>query len=207
MFSYLIAGITFAFAAAVQPGPLQTYIISQTMKKGWRATLPAAFAPVLSDIPILALVLFLLSAMPDTFIIILRLAGGLFLLYLAYSAFKTWRQFDADKTAADESGRQTLFKAVFVNLLNPAPYLGWSLIMGPIFLKGWNIAPSNGIALIAGFYVTMVLTLIGLIMLFGFARRLGPQVSKIMIGLSALLLLAFGLYQLWVGVNSLFSLF
>jgi len=99
--SYLIFGITYAFAAAVQPGPLLTYIISQTLKKGWRSTLPAAFAwrstlpaafaPVISDIPILILILFLLSTMPDSFIFILRIGGGLFLLYLGFRAFKSWQ--------------------------------------------------------------------------------------------------------------------
>ena len=58
MLKYLILGISFAFAAAVQPGPLQTYIISQTLKNGWRSTLPASFAPLLSDGPILILVVF-----------------------------------------------------------------------------------------------------------------------------------------------------
>ena len=201
MLSYLIFGITYAFAAAVQPGPLLTYIISQTLKKGWRSTLPAAFAPVISDIPILILILFLLSTMPDSFIFILRIGGGLFLLYLGFRAFKSWQEFDADQTILNESGQQTLFNAVFVNLLNPAPYLGWSLILGPIFIEGWKLAPINGIAMVIGFYVTMILTLAGIIILFGFARKMGPKVSKILIGLSSIVLFAFGIYQLWLGIN------
>lgn len=200
MLSYLLFGISYAFAAAVQPGPLQTYIISQTLKKGWRQTLPAAFAPVISDIPILILVLFLLSSMPDNFIVILRIGGGLFLLYLGFRAYKSWQEFDADEKISNESSQQTLFNAVFVNLLNPAPYLGWSLIMGPLFLRGWRIAPINGIALIAGFYIMMILTLAGIIILFGFARKMGPKVSKVLLGLSAIVLFAFGVYQLWQGI-------
>jgi threonine/homoserine/homoserine lactone efflux protein len=199
MISYLIFGITFAFAAAVQPGPLQTYIISQTLKKGWRSTLPAAFAPVISDIPILLLVLFLLSTVPDNFIIVLRIGGGIFLLYLGTKAFISWKKYDANESTSNKSGQQTLIKAVVVNLLNPAPYLGWSLIMGPIFLKGWKIAPINGIALIFGFYITMIITLAGIIILFAFAQKLGPKVSKILLGVSALVLFAFGIYQLWLG--------
>lgn len=200
MLSYLILGITFAFASAVQPGPLQTYIISQTLKKGWRSTLPTAFAPLLSDGPILILVLYLLSTVPDNFIVFLRIAGGIFLLYLAFRAFKSWKEFDANETISNESSQQTLFKAVFINLLNPAPYLGWSLIMGPLFLEGWRIEPAYGIALIIGFYTTMIITLSGIIILFGFARKLGPQVSKILLGISAIVLFAFGVYQLWLGI-------
>jgi len=198
--SYLIFGVTYAFAAAVQPGPLQTYLISQTLKRGWRSTLPAAFAPVISDGPILLLVLFLLSTVPENFVFILRILGGLFLLYLALNAYKSWKEFDPDKSISNDSNQKTLFSAVVVNLLNPAPYLGWSLIMGPIFLEGWEIAPINGISLIIGFYLTLIITLVGIIILFAFASKLGPKVSKILIGISSLALLAFGVYQLWVGI-------
>jgi len=201
MLSYLIFGITYAFAAAVQPGPFQTFIISQTLKKGWRSTLPAAFAPVVSDGPILLLVLFLLSTVPDNFIVILRIGGGLFLLYLGINAFNSWKKYDIEKSIPNDSNHKTLLSAIVVNLLNPAPYLGWSLIMGPLFLEGWRLAPVNGIALIIGFYITMITTLVGIIILFAFARKLGPNVNKILLGLSSLALFAFGIYQLWLGIN------
>ncbi len=72
--------------------------------------------------------------------------------------------------------------------------------MGPLFLEGWRIEPSYGIALIIGFYLTMILTLAGIIILFGFARKLGPKVSKILLGISAIILFVFGIYQLWLGI-------
>lgn len=201
MITYLILGITFAFAAGVQPGPLQTYVISQTIKKGWRSTLPASVSPVISDGPILILVLSLLSTVPDNFIIFLRIAGGLFLLYLAVNAFISWRRYDANKEIDSESTQKTLMSAVVVNILNPNPYLGWSLVMGPIFLKAWNETPGNGVILLIAFYFTLVTTLAGTIILFGFARKLGPKVSKILLGISALALFAFGIYQLWIGIG------
>ena len=204
MFSYLIFGITYAFAAAVQPGPLQTYIISQTLKKGWKSTLPAAFAPVISDIPILIIVLFLLRTMPDSFVYILRIGGGIFLLYLGYRAFKSWKEFDPDQAVSNESGPQAFLNAVFVNLLNPAPYIGWSLIMGPRFLEGWKQAPINAIALITGFYLTLILTLAGIIILFGVARKMGPKVSKVLLGFSSIVLFVFGIYQLLAGMDYYF---
>jgi threonine/homoserine/homoserine lactone efflux protein len=80
VFLYFIQGVTFGFAAAVQPGPFQTYLISQTVSHGWRRTLPAVFAPLLSDGPIIALVLLVLSHVPDGAIQFLRLAGGAFVV-------------------------------------------------------------------------------------------------------------------------------
>ncbi len=201
MLSYLIIGTTYAIAAAVQPGPLQTYIISQTLKKGWRSTLPSVFAPVISDIPIIFLMLFLLSTVPENFIFSLRIGGGIFLLYLGMNAFNSWKKYDADKAVSKDSKHQTLIKAVVVNLLNPAPYIGWSLIMGPIFLEGWKKAQINGIALILSFYLTMTATLAGIILVFAFARKFGPKVSKTLLGFSAIVLFAFGIYQLWLGIT------
>jgi hypothetical protein len=83
MLTYLILGMTFAFAAAVQPGPLQTYLISQTLSHGWRRTLPAAFSPLISDGPVILVTLLVLSRMPVWMAQSLRLAGGVFVLYLA----------------------------------------------------------------------------------------------------------------------------
>jgi len=203
MLSYLILGISYAFAAGVQPGPLQTYFISQTLKNGWKKTLPAALAPVISDIPIVILILLVLRSVPENFIFLLRMAGGLFLIYLAYNALITWWKYNPKQKISVSSGKQTLSGAIIVNLLNPNPYLGWSLIMGPLFLEGWNINPMYGIALVAGFYVTIVITMAGTIILFAFTRKLGPQVIKTLLGISAFVLLLFGIYQLWLGAEYL----
>jgi threonine/homoserine/homoserine lactone efflux protein len=203
MLHYLILGITFAFAAAVQPGPLQTYLISQSLSKGHRHTLPAAFSPLISDGPIIVLVLLVLSALPRLLVNVLQLAGGFFLLYLAISAWKTWRDYDAKKAVQVQSGQQTLLKAAMVNLLNPNPYLGWSLVMGPLLLKGWQETPVNGITLLVGFYATLVVCLVGTIMIFSTARNLGPRVSRVLIGISAIALAFFGFYELWSGIAAL----
>jgi len=199
---YLILGMTYAFAAAVQPGPFQTYLISQTLTNGWRRTIPAAFAPLLSDGPIIALVLLVLIRMPGWLVQVLQCAGGVFLLYLAVGAFKTWRDFDTHKTIQIDSTRQTVLKAAMVNLLNPAPYIGWSLIMGPLLLKGWRETPANGIALLVGFYTTMILVTLGVMLVFAAARNLGPRLSRTLVGLSVIALTCFGSYQLWLGTGA-----
>jgi threonine/homoserine/homoserine lactone efflux protein len=201
MFTYLLFGITYALAAAIQPGPFQAFIISKTLENGWRRTLPVAFAPVISDGPIIVLVLLILNNVPPQLLRFLQIGGGLLLLYLAYSSFKSFLNFDKPKKPEDTKTYNTLFKAVLVNILNPSPYIGWSLIMGPLFIKGYREAAINGIALIAGFYVTIVLSQAGIILLFGLARNLGPKVTRITLGIAAVGLAAFGVYLLWQGVG------
>ncbi len=202
MSSYLVFGITYGFIAAVQPGPLQTYIISKTLNNGWKSTLPASVAPIISDIPIFILVIFLLNTLPTNFILILKICGGIFFLFLGYKTYLSWKNFVFKETNNESSRRETLLSAVSVNLLNPNPYLGWSLIMGPLFLEGWNAAPINSILLVVGFYTTMAIFLVITILLFAYARKFGPKVSKILLGLSSIALFAFGFYQLWMGLNA-----
>jgi threonine/homoserine/homoserine lactone efflux protein len=201
MTGYFILGMTYAFAAAVQPGPLQAYLISQTLTIGLRRALPAAFAPLISDGPIILLVLIFLIQMPGWFVRLLQYAGGVFLLILAYGALKTWRNFNSFNPTSVRSGQQTLIKAVMVNLLNPAPYLGWSLVMGPLLLKGWRETPMNGISLLMGFYLTLIIVTLGIMLIFTAARPLGSRVNRALIGLSAIALTLFGLYEIYQGIR------
>ena len=200
MIVYAIQGIAYGFAAAVQPGPFQTYIISQTLKSGWRPTLAAAFAPLVSDGPIILLVLLVLSQVPVWFQRALYTVGGIFIIYLAYNAFKGWRNFEWAGGASEQSTGQSLFRAATMNVLSPGPYIFWSLVTGPILIAGWRESPANGLGLLAGFYLTMSATLVGIIAVFATARHLGPRVNRAMLGISALALLGFGIYQLWRGI-------
>ena len=202
MWLYIIQGIGYGFAAGVQPGPLQTYIISQTLLKGWRRVLPAALAPLISDGPIIATCLIVLSQVPLWLQRFLYIAGGLFVLFLAYGAYQTWKNFD-QKIPSTELGKQkSILKAAFVNILNPSPYIFWTVVTGPILLAGWRKSPVYGLGFMVGFYVTMILSLITIILLFSTARQFGPKINRILLGVSALALLGFGLYQLWLGISS-----
>lgn len=203
MLAYLILGATYAFAAAVQPGPYQTYLVSQALSHGWRRTLPAALAPLLSDVPIILLVVFALSRLPLGLERALRCAGGVFLLYLAWRAFRTWREYRLAAEDASATGRRSLFTAAGVNLLNPNPWLGWSLVMGPLLLRAWRGAPASGITLLVAFYGTMVAASVGIILLFSGARGLGPRVARGLVGVSAAGLACFGCWQLWSGAKGL----
>ena len=202
---YLILGLTFGFAAAVQPGPLQTFLISRTLQQGWRHTLPAACAPLVSDIPVVILVLLILSSLPVWMEQVLHLAGGFFVLYLAWGAFRSFKNYAFNQEAILQSARQNFFKAVIVNLLNPNPYISWSLVLGPLVMKGWRESHCNGIGMVAGFYVSMILTTAGIILLFGAIRKSGPKVSRILLGISAVALAGFGIYQLWLGATALWA--
>jgi threonine efflux protein len=200
MFADVMPGVVYGFAAAVTPGPLSTFLISQAVTSGWKRTLPATFSPLLSDGPVALLILAVLTQVPSTLVRYLRLFGGLFILYLAFEAWKSWREFRAQDGPGSQARRNNLFKAAVVNWLNPNVYISWSIIVGPMFLQGWQKGPATGVGLVLGFYLTLIATMIGMVLAFASARALGPKIRKSLIGVSSIALAALGIYQLWMGL-------
>ena len=200
MWLYLLQGIGYGLAAASQPGPFQTYLISQTLTRGWKRTLPAALAPLVSDGPIILICVLVLSQVPVWMQRILYIAGGLFILYLAYGTYNSWKNFDSRLPSVETGTKQSILKAALMNALSPGPYIFWTLVTGPILLKGWRETPVNGIGFLIGFYVTLVSSLAALILIFGTAAKLGPKFNRMLLGISAIALTCFGLYQLWLGI-------
>lgn len=200
MWVYLLQGIGFGFAAASQIGPFQTFLISQALTRGWKRALPGAFAPFLSDGPIVLLSVLVLSQLPDWAQRVMYILGGLFVLYLAYGSYKSWRNFDETLAHPELSGQQTIFKAAMTNLLSPGAYLFWMFVTGPILVQGWRETPINGLGLALGFYASFILCLIAMIIVFGAASKLGPKLNRALLGVSSIVLFGFGLFQLWKGV-------
>lgn len=203
MTPYLLFGTTYAFAAAAQPGPFQAYLVAQALTIGWRRTLPAIFAPLVSDAPIALIVLVVLSRLPLALQHGLRIAGGAFLVYLAVRAVRTWKSFGAAKDTTAQSATRTLADAAVVNFLNPNAWIGWSLVLGPMFLQGWRESAAHGLAVLVSFYLVLVVATAAIVFTLAAARGLGPRVARALVGVSAIALAAFGVYQLWSGARAL----
>ena len=226
MLAFVLQGIGYGLTAASQPGPFQTYIISQTLARGWRRALPIALSPMISDGPIIVLALLVLTRVPEWLQRLLYAASGLFIFYLAYGLFTAWRRdvqgqtppaqttaVPPDSAVGAASGAQSkndarakshrlkeqhgLLSGALMNALSPGPYIYWTLVTGPILAAGWRETPAYGIGFLAGFYAAMVGTLGAIILLFGTARRIGPRFTRALTALSAIALLGFGLHQLW----------
>jgi len=198
MFESILIGCGFAFAAAVQPGPLQAFLLSSVSQNGWKRTLPASFSPLLSDGPIALFVLLLLNQISTAMYGILQVTGGFLLLYFAWTSYRQWKRYSV--IVPDNHGLmpRTIIQAAMVNILNPNPYLGWSLVLGPAFLASWQKSPIHAFILIIAFYATMVVVLACIIFLFGTTRFLSPAGRRILILVSAIILAAMGTYQLSV---------
>ena len=201
LMSFILKAAAVGFSAGVTPGPLQAAFLSFSIKGGWKKALPAAFAPLVSDGPVIILVLLVLNNLPDGFLTALQLGGSVFLLYLAWDAFRSYHHYQPIESAQAMNGWQTLLKATLMNLLAPGPWLFWSLINGPILLEAWAIAPAWGIAYAASFYGVFILVNIGLIVIFSTMRQLGERFRKGLLLASAVILAGFAIYQFVQGLG------
>ena len=111
MIKNIAIGGSLAFAAAVQPGPFQAYLLSRVAAIGWRRTLPAAFAPLITDGPIAGLALLVLGNLSPEAQSALRLAGGVFLLYLAWGSLRQWLQKNTPGPERVDRAPKTILEA------------------------------------------------------------------------------------------------
>jgi threonine/homoserine/homoserine lactone efflux protein len=201
MLEHIIIGGGFAFAAAAQPGPLQAFLLSRVVADGWRRTLPAAFAPLISDGPIAVLILTLLHNVAPGFESVLKGMGGVVFLYFAVKTFFEWRRMRLGTPSTAHSSPRTLSQAVIVNLLNPGPYLGWSLILGPLALEAWAESPVSAVALVVSFYSVMLFSLGLFIVLAGTTRFLSSRGRQGLVLASSFALAGIAIYSLWSSLS------
>ncbi len=200
MLQLLLQGLTLGLSAAFSPGPFQAYLFARTITRGWRLALPSVLAPLISDGPIVILMVLVLTQTPDWLLNGVRLVGGVFLLYLAWRAYNASKQAGEPLEAPHQSAQRSLLEAALVNALGPGPYIFWGLIAGPILVSAWRSAPPLAVSFLAGFYGSLIGGLCVLVAVYAGARQLGTRVTQALAALSAAALFLFGAYQIWTAL-------
>ncbi|MCE7698809.1 MAG: LysE family translocator [Methanobacterium paludis] len=154
MIGLLIAGITLGLSSGLSPGPLLVLVISQTMKYSYKEGVKVALSPIITDIPIILISIFLLSLFSgyNSILGIVSIFGGLYLTYLAYESIKTKGLTEN----IDLEEARSFAKGVMVNFLNPQPYLFWITVGGPIIITAYNQNIFSPLWFILGFYVCLI---------------------------------------------------
>jgi threonine/homoserine/homoserine lactone efflux protein len=209
MDSILIAlfaqGAALGLTAAASPGPLQTLLISEALIGGFKRAAPIAFAPLVTDVPIVGLMLIVLKQLPPIAIRGLSMAGGLYVLYLAWSLWKQWRAGVGQDYRADNvrvSVWTNLRRGALTNFLNPNPYLFWGTVGGPILLSAFDQSVLYAASFVIGMYGVMIGAVLALAAVFHHARRLGPRLVRGLLFASILILIAFGGLLIYRGLLS-----
>ncbi len=197
--TYVLLGLSLGLSAGIAPGPLLALLLQRSLQHGKASGIRVALAPLLTDIPIVALAIFMVGRLPATWITILLGFGGLFVLWLAFDAWRqATRQFES---TPPPSAGQDLLHGALVNFLNPHPYLFWLTVGAPTVIHAWRQMPVWALAFIISFYVLLIGSKVVLAVLVGRAGSLSRQ--RQWLRFSAVLLVAAGIWMLVSAVQSL----
>jgi threonine/homoserine/homoserine lactone efflux protein len=194
-------GAALGFSAAASPGPFQAYLLSRAVRLGIRGALPLALAPLLSDGPVVAVVLLALSTAPPRLLRALGIGGGAFLLWMAWGTLRSLGEVHAGSTEPAEGGGASFLQAALVNAAGPGPWIFWSTVCGPILVDAWRAAPARGLSFLSGFYAMLVGGNAAVVVLSGLTGRAGPRAARALGAASGVLLGGMGAVQLWRGLT------
>mgnify|MGYP001112907730 CR=1 FL=1 len=157
---FLFSGMVFGLAAGISPGPLIALVFSETIKYGKKEGFKIAFAPLITDLPIILFVLLILSRLTkyDLVLGVITLFGAVYLIYLGVENLRV----KINKFEVKLEKRGALKRGIIANFLSPHPYLFWLFIGGPMVLKSLNMHVFATILFILGFYSLLVGSKIGI---------------------------------------------
>jgi threonine/homoserine/homoserine lactone efflux protein len=203
----ILPAMSIGLNAAATPGPLQAYLLNVTLNYGWKRGLIAILSPLIVDIPIILLTMTILQNIDERVLQIIRIAGALLLLWIAWGA---WKQLRAgaeiklgDSPKIESSPKQILLTAIAMGALSPSPYLFWATINGPLLKQALDISLLAGLGMLLGFYGTFLGGMA--LMVFAFHRlgSLNQNLSRYILIASIALLLWFSTKLILVDVFGL----
>jgi threonine/homoserine/homoserine lactone efflux protein len=168
MVNFLAMGSILGLSAGFAPGPLLTLVISETLQHDIRAGVKVALAPMITDLPIIMLTLFILVKLSGFHKVlgIISCMGGLFVLYLGWQSIVT----KGVELNLQGTRPKSLAKGIIVNTLNPHPYLFWFGVGGPTVTKAMDLGMVAPLAFMGSFYVLLVGSKILIAVLVGKSR-------------------------------------
>lgn len=193
-----LRGLAIGVAVAAPVGPIGLLCINRTLTAGFAAGLATGLGAATADAAYGAVAAFGLAALGGAVSAAgdgLRLAGGLFLLYLGVRAFRK-----APPAPAAQAGATGLvggyLTSVVLTLVNPATILSFAAIFAGLGLAGTG-GFANAAALVAGVFLGsaawwLFLSAAGTIA----RRRLPPGALRWINRLSGVIFAGFGLWAL-----------
>lgn len=151
--SELLLGISLGFAAGISPGPLSALVVTTALQRGVWAGVRVAIAPILTDLPVVALSVLAVGAFPAGALSYLAAAGGMFVIFLGLD---TYRKADRASFEHQQADRRDIRRGFITNLLSPHPWLFWLGVGGPLLVSAWDKGAIFATAFLVGFYGLLV---------------------------------------------------
>lgn len=193
----LLFAASLGLFAGLSPGPLMALVLTSTLERGFRAGVATAIAPLLTDLPVIALSLVVLHRVSERFLAGVTVVGGLFVAYIGVRTMMRARIPVAAPQVQSASARD-VWRGALVNLLSPHPWLFWFTVGTPVMLETWSEAPWGSIGFLVIFLGLLVGCKIGVAWAASRGRRFLDTTwyRVVMTGCGALLV-GFGIALVW----------
>ncbi|MFW2371619.1 MAG: LysE family translocator [Gammaproteobacteria bacterium] len=170
MLYYLITGVLFGLAAGFSPGPLLALVIFETLEHGIGSGIKVAVAPIITDIPIIVITLFVFTQLSgfESLLGIISLMGGCYVLYMGYQSIRL-NSLDTNQT---KTKPKSLTKGILTNAVSPHPYLFWISVGAPTVTKSLGTNIVAPFLFIGAFYTLLVGSKVVLAILVGKSKSI-----------------------------------
>ncbi|MBC8017614.1 MAG: LysE family translocator [Verrucomicrobia bacterium] len=202
MMHYLSIGVILGLSAGFSPGPLLMLVVSETLHHGTRSGMRVALAPIITDLPIILVTLFVLVKLSGYHYLLglISLVGGIFVLFMGYEAIRA----QAVELHLPKEQPRSLQKGILTNFLSPHPYLFWISVGAPILTKSLSIGLEAFFAFIGSFYLSLVGSKITLAIAVGRSKVfLSSRLYLFTMRFIGILLILFAVLLLREGLNLL----
>ena len=153
-----------ALVVVLLPGTGVIYTVSIGLAHRWRASLAAALGCTAGIIPHLTASILGLSAIlhiSARVFQVLKYAGSLYLLYLAWTMWRDTGSFKIIPSAPKMSGFQIALKGILINILNPKLTIFFFAFL-PQFVSPESVAPTQQMIGLSAFFMGMTLAIFSL---------------------------------------------
>jgi threonine/homoserine/homoserine lactone efflux protein len=128
MLEIVSTGALLGLAAGFSPGPLMVLVIGSTLRYSMAEGLKVALVPLITDLPILVVSLFLMERIKEfhTALGVIFLAGAIFVFYLGWGNLRAKPLKESEPAKKPRSIRN----GALTNLLSPHPSEGGAELSG-----------------------------------------------------------------------------
>lgn len=206
--TYLLQGLALGFGSGITPGPFLALVIAASLRGGFRNGAIVALSPFITDLPIIVTCVTVLSQLPDRGIAALSLAGAGVLSWYAFEAFRDGRTASLEAmragAVATQPARHALRQGIVANFLNPAPWMFWITIGGPLLSASWSYGAAASAAFLLPFYGLLIGSKVAIAAAVGAGRsRLSDVGYRRLLSGAGLLLVALAISLLRSGIATL----
>jgi threonine/homoserine/homoserine lactone efflux protein len=172
---FMILGFAIGFAAAIPLGPVNVFVISQTLKRdffhGVLAGLTTAFLDLVYCLVALVGFFKIKIDLSPVFMNVMKAIAGVIVLFIAYGLVRESKTFtlprNGDKVPA--ASHRPIFGAALLYVSNPTLYMFWFAVAGT--MTGHNLVQHNGWTAVAFAAACGVGSLVWYLMLVRFVSR------------------------------------